>query len=128
MPSVTSDVVGEGIIQDIVQEWTNITILQAMGISQDDLKVIQEDIAVTIHPYWHAAPLANLGHVSHSKLKADEWRSCFNFDVPVSLLYIETQRSASGKQVDEYHAKLVHSTFLLSIAIQQCMWKSTQRQ
>src|SRR5229473_3885141 len=124
MPSVMSDVVGEGIIQDIVQERTNVTILLAMGISQDDLKVIRDDIVVTVRPRWHAAPPANLGHVSHGKLKADEWRSCFEFDIPVSLLRIETWRSTAGKQVDEYRAKLVHSTFLLAIAIH---WATSHR-
>ncbi|KAI0245493.1 hypothetical protein BJV78DRAFT_1138309, partial [Lactifluus subvellereus] len=93
------------------------TTLLAMGISQDDLKAIRDDIAVTIRPHWHAAPSANLGQVSHGKLKADEWRSCFEFNIPVSLLQIETQWSASGTQSDEYRAKLVHSTFLLATAI-----------
>src|SRR5260370_18508000 len=117
MPSVMSDIVGEGIIQDIVQERTNVTILLAMGISQDDLKVIWDDIAVTVRPRWHAAPPANLGHVSHGKLKANEWRSCFEFHIPLSLLRIETRRRTLEKQVDEEHAKLVPSTFLLTIAI-----------
>jgi hypothetical protein len=124
MPSATSDVVGEGIVQDIVQERTNNTILRAMGISQDDLKAIRDDIAATVRPRWHAAPPANMGHVSHGKLKADEWKSCFDFDIPVSLLRIETRRSASGKQMDEYRAKLVHSTFLLAIAIR---WATSHR-
>ena len=95
-----------------------------MGISQGDLKVIQNDIAATIRPRWHAAPPTNLGQVSHGKLKADEWRSCFEFDIPVSLLRIETQRIASGKQTDEYRAKLVHSTFLLATAIR---WATSHR-
>lgn len=124
MPSVTSDVVGEGIVQEIVQDRTNATVLLGMGISQDDLKAIRDGIAATIRPRWHAAPPANIGHVSHGKLKADEWRSCFEFDIPVSLLHIETRRSALGKQVDEYHAKLVHSTFLLAIAIR---WATSHR-
>jgi hypothetical protein len=115
--SVTSDVVGEGIVQEIAQERTNVTMLLAMGISQDDLKAIRDDLAATIRPRWHAAPPANLGHVSHGKLKADEWRSCFEFDIPVSLLRIETRKSGSGEQRDGYRAKLVHSTFLLAIAI-----------
>ena len=119
-----SDIVGEGIIQDIVQERTNVTILLAMGISQDDLKAIWDNIAVTVRPRWHAAPPANLGHVSHGKLKANEWRSCFEFNIPVSLLRIETWQSTSGKQVDEYRAKLVHSTFLLAIAIR---WATSHR-
>ncbi len=124
MPSVTSDVVGEGFVQDVLQERTNVTILLGMGISQDDLKEIRDDIAATVRPRWHAVPPANMGHVSHGKLKADEWKSCFDFDIPVSLLRIETRRSASGKQVDEYRAKLVHSTFLLAIAIR---WATSHR-
>ena len=124
MPSVSSDIIGEGIIQEIVQERSAFRTLLEMGISQDDLKSIQNDIASTVRPRWHAAPPANLGHVSHGKLKADEWRSCFEFDIPVSLLRIETQRIASGKQTDEYRAKLVHSTFLLAIAIR---WATSNR-
>ena len=95
-----------------------------MGISQGDLKVIQDDIAATIRPRWHAAPPANLGQVSHGKLKADEWRSCFEFDIPVSLLRLETQQIASGKQTDDYRAKLVHSTLLLATAIR---WATSHR-
>ncbi|KAH8999755.1 hypothetical protein EDB92DRAFT_1790170 [Lactarius akahatsu] len=95
-----------------------------MGISQDDLKVIQDDIVATVRPQWHAAPPADLGQVSHGKLKADEWRSCFEFDIPVSLLCIETQRIASGRPTDEHRAKLVHSTFLLATAIR---WATSHR-
>ncbi|KAI0280568.1 hypothetical protein BC826DRAFT_924322 [Russula brevipes] len=100
------------------------TALLAMGITQDDLKAIWDDIASTVRPRWHAAPPANLGQVFHGKLKADEWRSCFEFDIPVSLLRIETRRGASGTQTDEYRAKLVHSTFLLATAIR---WATSYR-
>jgi hypothetical protein len=95
-----------------------------MGISQGDLKAIRKGIAATIRPRWHAAPPADLGQVSHGKLKADEWRSCFEFDIPVSLLRIETERIASGRQTDRYRAKLVHSTFLLATAIR---WATSHR-
>lgn len=124
MTSATSDVIGEGIVQEIVQERTNVELLLATGISQDDLKAIRNDIAATTRPPWHTAPPANIGHVSHGKLKADEWRSCFEFDIPVSLLRIETQQSVSGKQTDEYRSKLVHSTFLLATAIR---WATSYR-
>jgi len=95
-----------------------------MGISQDDLKAIRVNIAATIRPHWHAAPPANLGQVSHGKLKADEWRSCFEFDIPVSLLRIESLRNMSVKETDGHRAKLVHSTFLLAIAIR---WATSHR-
>ena len=91
------------------------------------MKTIRDDIAATIRPRWHAAPPANLGQVSHGKLKADEWRSCFEFDIPVSLLRIQTRRSVSalsGTQIDEYRTKLVHSTFLLATAIR---WATSHR-
>jgi hypothetical protein len=111
------DIIGEGIVQEIIEERMSFETLLAMGISQDDLKVIRDDIAATIHPRWHAAPPANLGQVSHGKVKADEWRLCFEFDIPVSLLRIETQQSVSGAQTNEYRVKLVRSTFLLATAI-----------
>ena len=86
-----------------------------MGISQDELEMICDNIANTIYPCWHTAPPANLGQVSHSKLKADEWRLCFKFNISMSLLQIETQ--GNGSQTDGYRAKLVHSTLVLAIAI-----------
>ena len=98
--------------------------LVKVGISQDDLKVIRDDIAATSRPRWHATPPANLGQVSHGKLKADEWRSCFEFDIPVSLLWIESHRNASATESDEHWAKLVHSTLLLAIAIR---WATSHR-
>ncbi|KAH9174006.1 hypothetical protein EDB89DRAFT_2068259 [Lactarius sanguifluus] len=122
--SASSDIIGEGIIQEIVQGQSAFKTLLEMGISQDDLKAIRDDIAATVRPRWHAAPPANLGQVSHGKLKADEWRSCFEFDILVSLLCIETRRIASGRQTDEYRAKLVHSTFLLATAIR---WATSHR-
>ena len=124
LSSATSDIIGEGIVQEIVQENMNVKLLLALGISQDDLKTIRDDIAATTRPRWQVAPPGNLGDVSHGKLKADEWRSCFEFDIPVSLLRIQTRRCASGRQTDEYSAKLVHSTFLLAIAIR---WATSHR-
>ena len=108
----------------MAQERTNAKTLLTMGISLDDLKVIREDIAATVRPRWHAAPPPNLGQVSHGKLKADEWRSCFEFDIPVSLLRIKSRRNASATETDEYRAKLVHSTLLLAIAT---CWATSHR-
>jgi len=122
--SVSSDIIGEGIIQEVAQEQTAFETLQEIGISQGDLKTIRADIAATVRPRWHAAPPANLGQVSHGKLKADEWRSCFKFDIPVSLLRIETWRSGPGEKMEDYRAKLVHSTILLATAIR---WATSHR-
>lgn len=123
MSSSVSDIVGEGIVKEIAKGQRGLKTLQGVGISPNDLKVIRDDIVATTRPRWHAAPPTNLGQVSHGKLKADEWRSCFEFDIPVSLLRIETLRHASGAQVDKYRAKLVQSTFLLATAIR---WATSQ--
>ncbi len=48
--SVSSDIIGEGIIQEIVQERSAFKTLLEMGISQDDLKAIWDDIAATVRP------------------------------------------------------------------------------
>jgi hypothetical protein len=64
MPSVTLDIVGEEIIWDIVQDQTNATILLEMGISQDDLKAIQDDKAATIHPHWHPTQCFHPNHLN----------------------------------------------------------------
>jgi len=50
-------------VQEIAQERASFKTLAAIGISQDDLKVIRDDIAATVHPRWHAAPPGNLGQV-----------------------------------------------------------------
>ena len=70
--SCVSNIIGEDIVQEIAQERMSTKTSLTMGISQDDLKAIHVDIAATIRPCWHAAPPANLGQVSHGKLKADE--------------------------------------------------------
>jgi hypothetical protein len=87
-------------------------------------RIIRGPFQERICHLWHAAPPADLGQVSHGKLKADEWRSCFEFDIPVSLLRIATQQIASGRPTDEHRAKLVHSTFLLATAIR---WATSHR-
>jgi hypothetical protein len=84
--------------------------------------MIHDDIANTTRPHWHTAPPANLRQVSYGKLKADERRSCFEFDIPVSLLRIGTRGNAS--QTDEYRVKLVHSTLVLAIVIR---WATSHR-
>jgi hypothetical protein len=46
MSSVLSDIIGKGITHEIVQERSTFKTLLAMGISQGDLKVIQNDIVL----------------------------------------------------------------------------------
>ncbi|EDR03826.1 uncharacterized protein LACBIDRAFT_306513 [Laccaria bicolor S238N-H82] len=52
----------------------------------EDLRQIQEDIKNMMRPTWQAGPPANFGSPAHGKLKADQWRTCIEFYLPVSLM------------------------------------------
>ncbi|KIM80258.1 hypothetical protein PILCRDRAFT_52868, partial [Piloderma croceum F 1598] len=57
-------------------------------IHSKELKHIQSFISQTTRPSWHMAPPNNLGEAKHGKLKADQWRSCIEFDVPAAMAQI----------------------------------------
>lgn len=86
-------------------------------LDTNDLTKIQEDIKQTLRPWNQTSPPSNFGSPSHGKLKADEWRACIEFDLPVSLVKLwaatppESEPDASRKSV------ALESTFLLSMAI-----------
>ena len=54
-------------------------------LTKGELNHIRACISDTKRPSWHASPPANLGEAQHGKLKADEWRSLIEFDIPVAL-------------------------------------------
>ncbi|TEB38597.1 hypothetical protein FA13DRAFT_1620063 [Coprinellus micaceus] len=80
----------------------------------DDLKCIQSDIKKTLRPSNAPTPPSNFGSPSHGKLKADEWRACIEFDLPVSLAKLWGGEVADG---DHDYALALESTFLLAMAI-----------
>ncbi|KIJ91536.1 hypothetical protein K443DRAFT_114901 [Laccaria amethystina LaAM-08-1] len=55
-------------------------------LSTKELKEIQQDIRDTIRPTWQTGPPPNFGSPAHGKLKADQWRTCIEFDLPFSLV------------------------------------------
>jgi hypothetical protein len=57
-------------------------------IGRKELHQIWNDIASTIHPGWQTGPPPNFGAPTHGKLKADQWRYCIEFDIPVSLVQL----------------------------------------
>jgi hypothetical protein len=73
----------------------------------------------TIRPSWHTPLLSNLGKAKHGKLKADQWRSCIEFDVPTAMAQIWVLDRQGNK--DEERArrqnKIVEATLLLATAI-----------
>lgn len=78
-------------------------------ITDEELKKIHFSIASTVRPRWHKGPPKNLGEARHGKLKADQWRSLLDFDLPVALAQLWDETSE--------RRKLFHSTMLLALAM-----------
>lgn len=101
--------------EDLAQIDFAVPSLQSPLLGSYELQKIHQDIKVTNRPTWKTPPPANFGTPAHGKLKADEWRACIEFDLPVSLLGLwagETGEAADGDRL-----ATIRSTILLSIAI-----------
>lgn len=87
-------------------------------LTKQELKRIRSDIASTNRPSWQRAPPTNLGEAEHGKLKADQWRSCMEFDIPASLVQMWARENTNA---DDRKAcrrqKLLESTMLLAKAV-----------
>ena len=113
------DIVGEELISETVSSepeyrWT----VGDDAVNQNELKSIHTYISQTIRPTWHTPPPSNLGEASHGKLKADQWRSAIEFDIPAAIAQIW---QSNGRDMEteklQRRKKLIDATFLLATAI-----------
>ena len=87
-------------------------------LTKQDLLDIRSNIAATIRPSWQAALPGNFGCAEHGKLKADQWRTALEFDLPVSLVKILFTRRKTGNITDDMRAqRIVEHTMDLAIAM-----------
>jgi hypothetical protein len=94
-------------------------------LTKQELQTIQDSIKATTRPSWHCGPPSNLGDPSHGKLKADQWRSCIEFDLPVSLAKLfATNCSDSDLQQRDRQKRMLESTMFLAMAIR---WGTSHR-
>ncbi|THH06094.1 hypothetical protein EW146_g9718 [Bondarzewia mesenterica] len=98
--------------QDIGAE--NATVLMGEGLCDE---LVEEQNT-------HCSPPPNLGSSSHGKLKADQWRSCIEFDLPVSLVRRAINQIGKNMAQDSRRRALVHSIMLLAIALR---WATSHR-
>ena len=92
-------------------------------IGRKELHQIQVDISVTTRPRWQSGPPPKFGTKAAGKLKADQWRSCIEFDIPISLVKLWSTAGQPEENVDgDRRRKLLHSTMLLATAIR---WVAT---
>ncbi|KAG1844677.1 hypothetical protein F4604DRAFT_1596005 [Suillus subluteus] len=81
---------------------------------------VDERLGNVQRPSWHRGPPKNLGDAEHGKLKAEQWKSSIEFDLPAALMQLwGSEHTANGSNDDRKSQwqKLVHSTMLLAIAI-----------
>ena len=94
-------------------------------LTLEELRQIQLDIRNTLRPSWHEGPPSNLGEKGHGKLKSDQWRSCIEFDLPVSLVSLLQKAQQQKRSSDISRLRQVlDSTMLLATAIQ---WATSHR-
>ena len=87
-------------------------------ITKQNLNQIREDIRSTLRPDWQAHLPVNFGSPEHGKLKADQWRTSLEFDIPVSLIRIKCTRKPSGNIADDERLqKLIDLTIDLALAV-----------
>jgi hypothetical protein len=96
-------------------------------LTRDVLEQMWAYAEETTRPSWQGTPPPKLGEAGHGKLKADQWRSCIEFDVPVSLVQILTAERANAQDSD-YCEKLVRSTMYLAMAIRYGVSHKTSKE
>lgn len=87
-------------------------------LTKQALQQIQAGIAETLRPSWQQTLPSNFGSAEHGKLKADQWRTSFEFDLPVSLVQILDRQSLSKDSTSYKHAlDIIQNTMDLAMAI-----------
>jgi hypothetical protein len=112
--------VGDEYVQEIADDLTNTKkACRHETLTKAEIKQVQAHLAAITRPSWHRGPPLNLGDASHGKLKADQWRSCIEFDIPVSLAQLWSNTNLGENRTDRAKdlRKLSHSTMLLEMAI-----------
>lgn len=87
-------------------------------ITKQVLLKIREQIQATIRPAWQAALPKDFGSAEHGKLKADQWRTALEFDIPISLIQLLANSKPSDTiNNDVYLQKFVRNTLDLAMAL-----------
>jgi hypothetical protein len=89
-------------------------------ITKNELKILQSDIKNTRRPQYQVAPPANLGNPGHGKLKADQWRTCIEFDIPVSVAKLWSRETAPKDQAPDitlHRDQLFRAIMDLAVAV-----------
>lgn len=124
--------VGDEYVEDLAQHYntSDTNELNEAGddfLTKSELEHLRETLKGINRPSWQRAPPSNLGEAAHGKLKADQWRTCMEFDLPVFLAQAwssDSEPADSKNMKVRRRRKLVESTMLLAMAIR---WGTSHR-
>ena len=90
------------------------------SLGPKELSHLQKFIRQIQRPSWHTPTPKNLGEVSHSKLKADQWQSAAEFDVTATIACVWASDPPGPDDEERVQCQklLIKSTVLLATAIQ----------
>ena len=96
-------------------------------VTKQELKLLQKNIDSIIRPQYRQAPPRDLGNPGHGKLKADQWKTCIEFDIPVSVAQLwsrETCHPDQDRNVTARRDKVFQSIMHLAVAVR---WGTSYR-
>jgi hypothetical protein len=93
-------------------------------LTKKEVAQIRRHISTATRPSWQAHLPKNFGDVSHGKLKADQWRTCIEFDLPISLAQIWSQQDSANDGSNGLRLEFLDNTMHLAAAV---FWGASRR-
>jgi len=96
-------------------------------VTKQELKLLQKDINSINRPEYRQGPPWDLGNPGHGKLKADQWKTCIEFDIPVSVAQLwsrETSPPGQDNNVTARRDQFFQSIMHLAVAVR---WGTSYR-
>ncbi len=93
--------IGEGYFEELVAADDGDSDVFIDKVSKAELKKLHNNIKVTVRPNYRQGPPKNLGSRGHGKLKADQWKTCIEFDIPVFVARFWSRETAPQGQESE---------------------------
>ena len=89
-------------------------------VTREELKALQTEISTVIRPPYCQGPPSNLGNPGHGKLKADQWKTSMEFDLPIFIAQNwvrETSPAGRDPEITARRDKVFENIMELAVAI-----------
>ena len=83
-------------------------------VTKCELEKLQQDIKITKWLDYCQGPPLNLESPGHGKLKADQWKTCIEFDIPISITQLWSKETCPPEQKPEI---ILHCNKIMHLAV-----------